>query len=45
MAHRQLSEEDAHRTIRQMAMNQGRRLVEVAEAVLSMAEVLPLRGR
>ncbi len=45
MAHRQLSEEDAHRTIRQMAMNQGRRLVDVAEAVLSMAEVLPLRGR
>ncbi len=45
MAHRQLSEEDAHRTMRQMAMNQGRRLVEVAEAVLSMAEVLPARLR
>ncbi|MDZ7818708.1 MAG: ANTAR domain-containing protein [Aliarcobacter sp.] len=40
MAHRQLSEEEAHKTMRQMAMNQNRRLVEVAEAVLAMAEVL-----
>jgi AmiR/NasT family two-component response regulator len=45
MAHRQLSEEDAHRTMRQMAMNQGRRLVDVAQAVLAMAEVLPSRPR
>ena len=45
MAHRQLSEEDAHRTIRQMAMNQGRRLIDVAEALLAMAEVLPARLR
>lgn len=45
MAHRQLSEEDAHKTMRQMAMNQNRRLIEVAEAVLAMADVLPDRRR
>ncbi len=45
MAHRHLSEDEAHKTMRQMAMNQNRRLVEVAEAVLAMAEVLPQRGR
>lgn len=43
MAHRHLSEDAAHKTMRQMAMNQNRRLIEVAEAVLSMAEVLPER--
>jgi hypothetical protein len=43
MAHRQLSEAEAHKALRQMAMNQNRRLVDVAEAVLSMAEVLPPR--
>jgi len=41
MAHRQLSEEAAHKTMRQMAMNQNKRLVEVAEAVLAMSDVLP----
>jgi hypothetical protein len=41
MAHRSLSEEAAHKTMRQMAMNQNRRVVDVAEAILSMAEVLP----
>jgi hypothetical protein len=41
MAHRQLSEEDAYRAMRQMAMNQKRRLVDVAEAILAMADVLP----
>ena len=45
MAHRQLSEDEAHRTMRQMAMNQNRRLVDVATAVLAMAEVLPGRSR
>jgi hypothetical protein len=45
MAHRQLSEEEAHKTMRQMAMNQNRRLIEVAEAVLSMADVLPAPTR
>ncbi|OSZ76100.1 nitrate regulatory protein [Hydrogenophaga sp. IBVHS1] len=43
MAHRQLTEEEAHKTMRQMAMNQNRRLIEVAEAVLAMADVLPHR--
>lgn len=43
MAHRQLSEEDAHKLLRQTAMNQNRRLVDVAEAVLSMAPLLPPR--
>ena len=41
MAHRRLSEEEAHKTLRQMAMGQNRRLVDVAEAVLAMADVLP----
>ncbi|MBQ0945467.1 nitrate- and nitrite sensing domain-containing protein [Ideonella sp. 4Y16] len=41
MAHRQLGEDEAHKTMRQMAMNQSRRLVDVAEAVLAMAAVLP----
>ena len=45
MAHRHLSEDEAHKTMRQMAMNQNRRLIDVAEAVLAMAEVLPTRGR
>lgn len=45
MAHRHLSEEEAHKTMRQMAMNQNRRLIEVAEAVLAMADVLPDRPR
>lgn len=43
MAHRSLSEEEAHKTLRQTAMNQNRRLIEVAEAVLAMADVLPER--
>jgi hypothetical protein len=41
MAHRQLSEEAAYRCLRQMAMNQKRRIADVAETVLAMAEVLP----
>jgi hypothetical protein len=45
MAHRQMSEEDAYKAMRQMAMNQNRRLVDVAEAVLSLADVLPGSGR
>ncbi len=43
MAHRQLTEDEAHKTLRTMAMNQNRRLVDVAEALLSMAAVLPAR--
>ncbi|MDB5732697.1 MAG: antitermination regulator [Variovorax sp.] len=42
MAHRRLSEEEAHKMLRQTAMNQGRRLVEVAESLLSMADYLSI---
>jgi hypothetical protein len=45
MAHRNLREDEAHKTLRHMAMNQNRRIVDVAEALLSMAEVLPERAR
>lgn len=41
MAHRHMSEDEAYKALRQMAMNQNRRLVDVAEAVLSLADVLP----
>ncbi len=44
MAHRHLSEDEAHKMLRQTAMGQGRRLVDVAEAVLAMADLLPARG-
>lgn len=40
MKFRDLSEDEAHRFLRQTAMNQNRRLAEVAESVVSMAEVL-----
>jgi len=41
MAHRRMTEEEAHKMLRQTAMNQNRRLVDVAESVLSMADFLP----
>jgi hypothetical protein len=41
MAHHQLSESEAHKLLRQTAMNQSRRLADVAEAVLTLAELLP----
>lgn len=41
MAHRHMSEEEAYRALRQMAMDQQRRLVQVAEGVLALAQVLP----
>ncbi|AMO21959.1 nitrate regulatory protein NasR [Ramlibacter solisilvae] len=41
MAHRHMTEDEAYKALRQMAMNQNRRLVDVAEAVLSLADVLP----
>ena len=44
MAHRRLSEEEAHKMLRQTAMNQNRRLIDVAESVLAMAEYLPRDG-
>jgi hypothetical protein len=45
MAHRHVSEEEAYRTLRQMAMNQKRRVVDIAQAVLSMSDVLPATPR
>jgi hypothetical protein len=45
MAHRHLTEEAAYRSLRQMAMNQKRRVAEVAQVVLAMADVLPARSR
>lgn len=41
MAHRQMSEDEAYKALRQLAMNQNKRLVDVAQAVLSLAKVLP----
>ena len=40
MEHRGLSEDQAYRLLRQRAMDQGRRMVEVAEAVLGFADLL-----
>ncbi len=40
MATRKLSEEDAYKMLRQTAMSQNRKLVEVAESVLAMADYL-----
>lgn len=45
MAHRHLTEDEAYRSLRQMAMNQKRRVADVAQMVLSMADVLPPRSR
>jgi hypothetical protein len=45
MAAQQLSEAEAYKALRQMAMNQNRRVVDVAENVLAMADVLPARPR
>ena len=41
MAHRHMSEDEAYKALRQAAMNQGKRLVDVAHAVLSLADMLP----
>lgn len=43
MAHQGLSEEEAYRQLRQKAMNQKSRLIEVAQMVISMAEFFPAR--
>lgn len=45
MAHRQLSEQDAYKMLRRTAMNQKRRLIDVAEAVLATADMLPRNTR
>lgn len=41
MNQRHMSEGDAHKLMRQTAMNQNRRMLDVAEAVLSAADLLP----
>jgi hypothetical protein len=41
MAQHQLSESDAYQLLRQTAMNQNKRMQEVAEAVLAMAAMVP----
>ena len=40
MSHRSLSEDQAFRLLRQTAMDQGRRLVDVAESVLALGRLL-----
>ncbi|KXS53444.1 MAG: response regulator receiver and ANTAR domain-containing protein [Marinobacter sp. T13-3] len=40
MEHRNISNDEAHRVLRRLAMDQGRKLPEVARALLSMADVL-----
>lgn len=41
MAQHQMSESDAYQLLRQTAMNQNKRMLEVAEAVLAMAALVP----
>ena len=43
MTQQHLSESEAHKLLRQTAMTQNRRIVDVAQSVLSMAELLNLR--
>ena len=43
MAHQQLDEPAAHKALRELAMNQNKRMVDVAEAVLSMSRLLAPR--
>lgn len=40
MSTRNLSEEEAYKLIRKTAMNQNKRIIEVAEAILSMSDIL-----
>lgn len=40
MEHRGISNDEAHRVLRRLAMDQGRKLPDVARALLSMADVL-----
>lgn len=39
MQHRNLSEEEAYKTLRKMAMNQNKKLIEIATAMLAVADV------
>jgi len=45
MAHQGLSEEEAYKALRQMAMNQGRKLSDVAETVLGLAYLLKIQAK
>ncbi|WP_417512723.1 nitrate- and nitrite sensing domain-containing protein [Marinobacter sp.] len=40
MGHRKISNDEAHRVLRKLAMDQGKKLPEVARALVSMADVL-----
>jgi len=40
MEHRRIDNDEAHRLLRKLAMNQGKKLPEVARALLAMADVL-----
>jgi hypothetical protein len=40
MEHRKISNDEAHRVLRKLAMNQGKKLPDVARSLLSMADVL-----
>lgn len=40
MEHRRINNDEAHRALRKLAMDQGRKLPEIARALLAMAEVL-----
>ncbi|WP_320158923.1 nitrate- and nitrite sensing domain-containing protein [Marinobacter litoralis] len=40
MQHRKIDNDEAHRVLRKLAMDQGKRLPEVARALLAMADVL-----
>lgn len=40
MDHRKISNDEAHRVLRKLAMDQGKKLTEVARALVSMADVL-----
>ena len=42
MAHRRMTEGEAHKMLLKTAMNQKRRLVDVAESMLAMADYLPV---
>ncbi|MGY5955677.1 nitrate- and nitrite sensing domain-containing protein [Kosakonia sp. BK9b] len=39
MQHQQISEEEAYKTLRRMAMNQNKKLVEIASAMVAVADV------
>lgn len=42
MSHQQLSEEQAWHQLRKLAMDQNKRMVEIAEAMLAVARLWPV---